>query len=59
MDERYERGLDALSGQLQLPREHVRPWFAGRFGEPVYAGYPRAAVGLEVVRSVLDELGEH
>jgi len=25
----------------------------------VYVGYPRASVGLEVVRSVLEELGEH
>jgi 4-carboxymuconolactone decarboxylase len=25
----------------------------------VYVGYPRASVGLEVVRSVLDEIGAH
>lgn len=125
VDDRYERGLDALASQLGLPREQVRPWFVERFGErfaeeainagggawpddalslhdrslvvvgaliaqggveerlrghvrwavehgctrdelealatllAVYIGYPRAAAGIEVVRSVLDELGEH
>jgi 4-carboxymuconolactone decarboxylase len=125
VDDRYERGLDAYASQLGLPREHVRPWFAERFGErfaeeaihaaggawpddalslrdrslvvvaalitqgavderlrghvrwavehgctrdelealatllAVYVGYARASVGLEVVRSVLDELGGH
>ena len=125
VDDRYERGLDALASQLGVPREQVRPWFVERFGEgfteeainaaggawadgalslhdrslvvvaaliaqggveqrlrghvrwavehgctrdelealatllAVYVGYPRASVGLEVVRSALDELGEH
>jgi hypothetical protein len=47
VDDRYERGLDAFASQLGLDREQVRPWF------------PRASAGLAVLRSVLDELGDH
>lgn len=32
MAERYERGLDAYSSQLGVPREEVPAWFAERFG---------------------------
>ena len=33
MAERYDRGLDAYSSQLGIPREEVPGWFAERFGE--------------------------